>query len=290
MLATLGGTLALAAGLLVLLIPLLVPELGRPRDAVWGALVLLLGLVLVTSAERLSGAPMLAVLCAGLLIGRLGTEVGQARWSQLSSEERSRFWSTERWTTGFSQLGAALVRAISVVGAGLGGLGAWLRQRREAAARQPAATKRWVRPDPAGDGAPNTAEEEPAPIPAEEPAAITDSGTEAESAQATPLATVRSFDEVDALLRQAVAAETSAAEAGVVTSEPKPEPKPEPEAEAPVAAELEAAVDPAAEPAGGETPADAPDALSEPDGGEGDPATRPGAGVDNSPLLPPQAP
>jgi hypothetical protein len=37
--------------------------------------VLLLGLVLVTSADRLSGSPMLAVLCGGLLIGRLGLEV-----------------------------------------------------------------------------------------------------------------------------------------------------------------------------------------------------------------------
>ncbi|MFM9102322.1 MAG: Ycf66 family protein, partial [Cyanobium sp.] len=62
MLAILGGALALVIGLAVLLLPLLLPELSRARDAVWGAVVLLLGLVLVTSAERLRGAPMLGVL------------------------------------------------------------------------------------------------------------------------------------------------------------------------------------------------------------------------------------
>ena len=56
MLATLGGLLALPLGLSVLLLPLLLPELSRPRDSAWGALILLLGLVLVTSADRLSGA------------------------------------------------------------------------------------------------------------------------------------------------------------------------------------------------------------------------------------------
>ena len=87
MLASLSGSLALALGLAVMLLPLLSPELSRPRDAVWGAVLLLLGLVLVTGADRLSGSPMLAVLCGGLLIGRLGGEVMQLRWSQLTPEE-----------------------------------------------------------------------------------------------------------------------------------------------------------------------------------------------------------
>ena len=78
MLATLSGDLCLLLGLALLLLPLLAVELSRPRDGVWGAVVLLLGLVLVTSTDRLRGAPMLAVLCAGLLIARLGSEVGQA--------------------------------------------------------------------------------------------------------------------------------------------------------------------------------------------------------------------
>ena len=42
MLATLAGFLALLLGLSLLLLPLLVTELSRPRDSAWGAVVLLL--------------------------------------------------------------------------------------------------------------------------------------------------------------------------------------------------------------------------------------------------------
>jgi hypothetical protein len=97
MLASLSGSLALLLGLAVMLLPLLGPELSRPRDSAWGALVLLLGLTLVTSADRLSGSPMLAVLCGGLLIGRLGSEVMQLRWRQLTPEEQQGLRSLARW-------------------------------------------------------------------------------------------------------------------------------------------------------------------------------------------------
>ncbi|MCP9800463.1 Ycf66 family protein [Synechococcus sp. RedBA-s] len=148
MLATLGGSLALLAGLLVLLLPLLVPELSRPRDSVWGALVLVLGLVLVTSAERLSGAPMLAVLCGGLLIGRLSTEVSLGRWRQLSREEQVRLTGVERWRTSLQQLSAALMGLIALAGSKLGVLSTWLKERREASAKVQTSGKRWVRPEP----------------------------------------------------------------------------------------------------------------------------------------------
>ena len=74
MLATLSGDVCLLFGLALLLLPLLAVELGRPQDGVWGAVILLLGLVLVTSSDRLRGAPMLAVLCGGLLVSRLSAE------------------------------------------------------------------------------------------------------------------------------------------------------------------------------------------------------------------------
>lgn len=205
MLATLGGLLALLLGLLLLLLPLLASELSRARDSVWGAVVLLLGLVLVTSAERLTGAPMLAVLCGGLLIGRLGVEVGQARWRLLSEEERQRLWSWERWRTSLSQLGASLARLLRLAGGVVSGLGAWLAERRAA---RPASTKKWVRPEadnpevtPAGDPATATAEltaaaageaAELEPEPAVEPEP--DDG---------PLV-VESFEAIEALLEQAV--------------------------------------------------------------------------------------
>ena len=171
MLATLGGTLALLLGLLTLLLPLLASELSRPRDSAWGAVVLLLGLVLVTSADRLSGAPMLGVLCGGLLIGRLGLEVGQGRWRQLSSEEQQRLWSKERWQTSLSQAGAALAQLLSQAGTVL----RWLAERRQT----PKSTgKRWVRPD--ADATPSS-----------------------QASAEPPLAEVSSFVELDALIAAA---------------------------------------------------------------------------------------
>jgi hypothetical protein len=190
MLATLGGALALGAGLAVLVLPLLLPELSRARDAVWGAVVLLLGLVLVTSAERLRGAPMLGVLCAGLLIGRLSVEVAQARWRQLSEPEQQRLLSLERWQTALRQFGetaarlpALLIQAVQVVGA-------WMRER-----RQPKlSTKRWVRPEPASPEA-----AAPATTPQAEPADPADPG----EGEVGPAAVVASFAEIDALITAA---------------------------------------------------------------------------------------
>ena len=180
MVATLGGLLALPLGLLVLLLPLLATELSRPRDSVWGALVLLLGLVLVTSADRLTGAPMLGVVCGGLLIGRLLVEVGQARWRQLSPEEQQRLASLERWSTSFGQLGATVAglgQQLGAVAAGLGqGLGGGGNPglARPPAARTKATGKRWVRPEtppvepePAGELTPTAMAVSAEPAPAE---------------------------------------------------------------------------------------------------------------------------
>jgi hypothetical protein len=160
MLATLGGTLALLFGLAILLLPLLANELSRPGDSGWGAVILLLGLVLVTSSERLVGAPMLAVLCGGLLIGRLGSEVGQARWRQLEAEERQRLWSSERWRSSLAQLGASLAVLLEGLGGAVAGLRSWIAERR----RPRVTTKRWVRPEAppaAAAGAEPVAEEAP---------------------------------------------------------------------------------------------------------------------------------
>lgn len=141
MLATLGGTLALLVGLVVLLLPLLVPELSRARDSVWGAVVLLLGLALVTSAERLTGSPMLVVLSGGLLLGRLGSEVALGRWQTLTHEERQALRAGERWQRSLTQLGATLQTLLSAAGSSLSAL-----QPRRAAK---ASGKRWIRQEPA---------------------------------------------------------------------------------------------------------------------------------------------
>ena len=143
MLATLTGDLCLLAGLAVLLLPLLATELSRPRDGAWGAVVLLLGLVLVTSSDRLRGAPMIGVACAGLLISRLGAEVGQARWQQLSDEERQRLGSRERWTTSLQQLTTVLASVVSATTDTLKSL---------KPAAKTGTNKRWVRPEQLSTG------------------------------------------------------------------------------------------------------------------------------------------
>jgi hypothetical protein len=195
MLATLAGLLALVAGLVLLLVPLLIPELSRQRDAVWGAVVLLLGLTLVTSSERLVGSPMLAVLCGTLLIGRLSVEVTQSRWRALSPEEQKSLASSARWQTSLQQLLAA--------GARLAALSAELRQLLLGWLNQAKATKgtkgtkgtnkRWIRPESDGSA---TAEVLAAEVP---------------ETDAPPV--VSSLTEVDALI-QAEDEATTTGEAG----------------------------------------------------------------------------
>jgi hypothetical protein len=217
MLASLGGALALLLGLAVLLLPLLTPELSRPRDALWGAVVLLLGLVLVTSADRLTGAPMLGVLCGGLLIGRLGLEVAQARWFRLLPEERQQLWSAKRWQATWAQLSQASAKLLALVSQSLAGLVAWIGER-----RQPRSGKRWVRPEQAGSetGA------KPGAEPEAEPAAETWAETFAEPAPEP-------------------AAETAADTAAETSTEPQSEPHPDraPDREAALEAPLEDAPD-----------------------------------------------
>ena len=146
MLANLTGDLCLLVGMAVLLLPLLATELSRPRDGLWGAVVLLLGLVLVTSSDLLRGSPMLAVVCGTLLIGRLGSEVAQSRWHQLSSEEKQRLSSRERWITSVQQLLAAMVSLGNSAGAALTAL-----KPSPPTSAKPEGTsrtgKRWVRPE-----------------------------------------------------------------------------------------------------------------------------------------------
>lgn len=197
MLATIGGFLALVLGLAILLLPLLATELSRARDSVWGAVVLLLGLVLVTQSDRLAGAPMLGVLCAGLLIGRLGSEVAQGRWRTLTPEEQRRLGSVERWTSSLAQLGASLAGLVRLVAGLARGLGGWIAERRQPRSKG----KRWVRP-----------EEEAAP-------AVEEGRGGAGSADVREVA---DFHEIDDLLRSA-AAPTDPADA-TAAAEPLSEP------------------------------------------------------------------
>ena len=211
MLATLGGTLALLVGLTVMLLPLLATELSRPRDAAWGAVVLLLGLTLVTSADRLTGSPMLAVLCGGLLIARLGSEVLQSRWRMLTPEEQQRIASLERWQTSLGELFSSSSKAAAV----LNETGGSLLSAFKGGPKPGKTSKRWVRSetesastDSASTDAktsaevPSTTPEEPAP---EAPAPsdvdpTVELPTEPSTEPITEPTVVASFDEVEELL------------------------------------------------------------------------------------------
>lgn len=205
MVATLAGLGALLLGLALLLLPLLANELSRPGDSAWGALVLVLALVLVTSADRLSGSPMLAVISGGLLVGRLTVEVGRGRWHQLTPEERGRLGTGERWRASLSQARTALLGLLE----GIGEQGAALLARWRERGPSKASGKRWVRPETA---APEVIE-------------------------------VSDFAEIDALLQaapaEAPAAEASATEASAAAELASKAPATEaPATEAPTAAEL----------------------------------------------------
>jgi hypothetical protein len=207
MFATLGGSLALLLGLAVLLVPLLTPELSRARDAVWGAVLLLLGLVLVTSSDRLGGSPMVAVLCGSLLIGRLGSEVGQQRWRALTPEEQQRLGSGAHWRTALGQVLASLGALQGMASQSLEGLRTRLLQAPASAptgfkgkGKAGGTTKRWVRPEaaPEMEGTPATPLQERAESPSETPPAAP--AAVAPEPPQPPVIEVSSFTEIEALV------------------------------------------------------------------------------------------
>ena len=241
-LAVLIGSLALLAGLLLMLLPLVASELARPRDSFWAAVVLLLGLVLVTASDRLTGAPMLGVLCGGLLIGRLGSEVGQQRWGALEPAQQQRFSETSYWSEQLQQLRGAAAKLLAAGGIVV----SWLQER----LKKPEVSKRWVRADATAEATPSEAEPT-----ATEPSAGADSSDEAAeiSAEVVPEPEPEAEPEPEPELEPEPAAEltveveaTSAIEAEAeaepeVTAEPEPEP--EIEAKAEVIPEPEAVAD-----------------------------------------------
>ncbi len=114
MLAVVIGYFSICLGFLILFLPVLITELSRPRDSAWGALLMVLGLILVSSNERFQGSPMLAVLLNSLLVGRLLSEVFQYRWTQLSQEEKDNLSTFKRWRNSFQHSMAASSKLMSI--------------------------------------------------------------------------------------------------------------------------------------------------------------------------------
>ena len=234
-LAVLIGSLALLAGLLLMLLPLVASELARPRDSFWAAVVLLLGLVLVTASERLTGAPMLGVLCGGLLIGRLGSEVGQQRWGALEPAQQQRFSETSYWSEQLQQLRGAAAKLLAAGGIVV----SWLQER----LKKPEVSKRWVRADATAEATPTEAEPT-----ATEPSAGADSSDEAAEISAEvvpepepePEAEPEPEPELTVEVEATSAIEAEADAEPEVAAEPEPEPEIEIEAKAEVIPEPEA--------------------------------------------------
>ncbi|TGG84862.1 MAG: hypothetical protein ERJ69_02860 [Aphanocapsa feldmannii 288cV] len=88
MFALATGLLTFLWGTMLLLLPLLLPDLSRGLDQLWGILVLILGLAWVSDADQLDGVSTLGVLITGLLLTRLSLEIAQGRWQALSDEQR----------------------------------------------------------------------------------------------------------------------------------------------------------------------------------------------------------
>ena len=114
MFALVIGYLAISLGCLILLVSLLLTELSRPRDALWSAIIMLLGLVLVNSYESLNGTPMLAVLFSSLIISRLLVEISQYRWQQLGEEEKASLKTLNRWKDSIKQVFLASTKLGSI--------------------------------------------------------------------------------------------------------------------------------------------------------------------------------
>tara|TARA_Y100001968_G_scaffold291392_1_gene295760 strand:- start:268 stop:786 length:519 start_codon:yes stop_codon:yes gene_type:complete len=105
MLISIFGYFFLFVGLIVLVFPLMLVELSRPRDWLYGGLFLFLGLFLLVENVLLRGSINLLVLCMAILLGKMFLEIIQNRWYQLSSEEKKRIASFERWLESFNELG-----------------------------------------------------------------------------------------------------------------------------------------------------------------------------------------
>ena len=157
---------------------------------------------------------MLAVLCGGLLIGRLGSEVGQGRWRQLTDEERQLLVSSERWSRSVQQLTTSFSTLLTQASALVSSLGARLPSRPQG----PTTSKRWVRPElPKPDGLQEAQEEiEPAALPGEPavPAAPSPPASDASAAAEPATPVVRDFAEISALLAAAPPPEGETSEAG----------------------------------------------------------------------------
>ena len=105
MFVSIFGYIFILVGFLILSLPLILVELSRPKDWLMGGLFLFLGLFFQVENEILRGSINLFVISMAILYGKMILEIFQNRWYQLSSEEKKRIGSFQRWFESFKQLG-----------------------------------------------------------------------------------------------------------------------------------------------------------------------------------------
>jgi len=139
MLISIFGYLFIVVGLLILLLPLILVELSRPRDWLIGGLFLFLGLFLLVENDLLKGSINLLVIAMAILYGIMISEIIKTRWYQLSLKEKKRIGSFERWFESFKQLGQ--IFALLVNGLLNFFKSFWTK------AEKPLPEKKWISPD-----------------------------------------------------------------------------------------------------------------------------------------------
>ena len=139
MLISIFGCLFLSFGCLILLLPLIIVELSRPRDWLSGGLFLFLGVFLLLENDLLRGSINLFVVSTSILFWKMLLEITQNRWFQLSLEEKKRIGSFERWFESFKQLGQVFAL--------LGNSFLNFFNRSKPKSEKPAKEKKWVHPE-----------------------------------------------------------------------------------------------------------------------------------------------
>ena len=139
MLISIFGYLFFLIGLLILVLPLLLVELSRPRDWLMGGLFLFLGLFLLVEYEILRGSLNLLIISMTILYGKLILEIFQNRWYQLSSDEKKQIGSFQRWLKSCQQL----VQSFALMGNALMNFFKGWTTQSEKAQKE----KKWVHPE-----------------------------------------------------------------------------------------------------------------------------------------------
>ena len=108
------GYFCLLLGIWTVFLPLLFTEISRPKDSIWGALISIVGLILITDSDRFTLLTSFAVIVQGVVSIRLLLEVIQYRFEVLSEEEKTKIKSIDRFNMSMSQSFLALAKIGSI--------------------------------------------------------------------------------------------------------------------------------------------------------------------------------